>query len=115
MQDELPLPQDDGAARHLAGASMPDIGLSARQECRRGIGLAGGSPEISARPRENLTEHLRRQHAGVRIIARAVITVEKRDISQHVPATVTEGKSCALATQSDDGGLMGDASKRNQR
>ena len=27
MQKELPIPQDDGAARHLTGARMPDISL----------------------------------------------------------------------------------------
>ena len=29
LPDDLPVPQDDGAARHLTGARLPDIALAA--------------------------------------------------------------------------------------
>src|ERR1044072_6697299 len=29
LPDDLPVPQDDGAARHLTGARLPDISLAA--------------------------------------------------------------------------------------
>src|SRR4051812_40600417 len=51
-------------------------GLSARQECGRGFGLARRSAEISARLGENIAKHFWRQYTGIRIVARTVIAIE---------------------------------------
>ncbi len=51
MQEELPVPQDDGAARHLTGARMPDISLSTTEGSSVNFSKLAGRIVIYAYPR----------------------------------------------------------------
>lgn len=77
MANDLPVPQDDGAARHLTGKAMPDILLMTTDGGSVNFSeLAGRSPEISPHLGEDLAEHFGGQHPGIRVVTRAVIAVE---------------------------------------
>ena len=51
MQKELPIPQDDGAARHLTGARMPDISLVTTEASSVNFSKLAGRIVIYAYPR----------------------------------------------------------------
>jgi peroxiredoxin len=51
MQKELPVPQDDGAARHLTGARMPDISLVTTEGSSVNFSELAGRTVIYAYPR----------------------------------------------------------------
>jgi hypothetical protein len=46
--------------------------------------------EVSAHAREHRAKHVGRQHAGVRVVARAVIAVEERQRADRVPGAMRE-------------------------
>ena len=72
-------------------------GVSAGQERGRGRRLASGV-EISAHRREHVAEHLRRQHAGVGVVARAVIAAKTASSAPIVvPRAMAERRGRALA------------------
>jgi hypothetical protein len=49
LPDDLPVPQDDGAARHLTGAKLPDITLRATDGTEVDLaGLKGGVPSSTS-------------------------------------------------------------------
>ena len=64
-------------------------GLSARCRAPAWCGVAAGI-EVAAHRREHRAEHLRRQHAGVGVVARAVIAVENGE--RHRPHGSRRGR-----------------------
>src|ERR1700733_10961899 len=51
LPDDLPVPQDDGAARHLAGRRMPDLALPATDGARVNLARLSGRSVVYAYPR----------------------------------------------------------------
>ncbi len=51
LPDDLPVPQDDGAARHLAGRRMPDLALPATDGARVNLARLSGRTVVYAYPR----------------------------------------------------------------
>ncbi len=51
LPDNLPVPQDDGAARHLAGMRMPDLALSATDGSAVNLAKLSGRTVVYAYPR----------------------------------------------------------------
>jgi peroxiredoxin len=49
--DDLPAPQDDGAARHLTGAKLPDIGLPATDGATVSLSRLAGRTVVYVYPR----------------------------------------------------------------
>ena len=63
---------DDGVITHVFYPVFPPD-----KSAEDVVQLASGV-EVSAHAREHRTKHVGRQHAGVRVVARAVIAVEER-------------------------------------
>src|SRR6266516_4465980 len=51
LPDDLPAPQDDGAARHLAGAKLPDIALAATDGAQVELAKLKGRTVVYIYPR----------------------------------------------------------------
>src|ERR1700710_1202972 len=51
LPDDLPVPQDDGAARHLVGRRMPDLALPAAGGARVNLARLSGRSVVYAYPR----------------------------------------------------------------
>jgi peroxiredoxin len=51
LPDNLPVPQDDGAARHLAGMALPDLALSATDGSRVNLSALTGRTVVYVYPR----------------------------------------------------------------
>lgn len=51
LPTDLPVPEDDGAARHLAGARVPDVSLEATDETRVSLARLTGRSVVYAYPR----------------------------------------------------------------
>jgi peroxiredoxin len=51
LPDDLPAPQDDGAARHLAGAKLPDIALPATDGTQVNLAALNGRTVVYIYPR----------------------------------------------------------------
>jgi peroxiredoxin len=51
LPDDLPVPQDDGAARHLAGAKLPDIALPATDGAQVDLAKLKGRTVVYIYPR----------------------------------------------------------------
>jgi peroxiredoxin len=51
LPDNLPVPQDDGAARHLTGMKVPDIALAATDGSKVSLALIPGRTLVYAYPR----------------------------------------------------------------
>jgi peroxiredoxin len=51
LPDDLPAPQDDGAARHLTGMKIPDIALAATDGSKVSLALIPGRAVVYAYPR----------------------------------------------------------------
>jgi peroxiredoxin len=51
LPDDLPVPQDDGAARHLVGRRMPDLALPATDGARVNLARLSGRSVVYAYPR----------------------------------------------------------------
>ncbi len=64
-------------------------GVPAGQE-RRGSRRVDSGVEVGAHGSEHGAEHVGRQHAGVRVVARAVIAIEQREPADRVPRAVRE-------------------------
>ena len=89
-------------------------GVPAGQERRGGGRLAVRTVEVGAHLREDRAEHLRRQHAGVRVVARAVIAREQRassPISSDAPWP--NGAAAPAVAERGDGALVRDAAERH--
>ena len=51
LPDDLPVPQDDGAARHLAGMRLPDIALAATDGAAVNLSKLAGRTVVYVYPR----------------------------------------------------------------
>src|SRR6266404_6363139 len=51
LPDDLPAPQDDGAARHLAGMRLPDLALAATDGAEVRLSKLAGRTVVYAYPR----------------------------------------------------------------
>src|SRR5207302_6863142 len=51
LPDDLPAPQDDGAARHLTGAKLPDLALPATDGAQVNLATLKGRTVVYAYPR----------------------------------------------------------------
>ena len=51
LPDDLPVPQDDGAARHLAGMTLPDIALAATDGAQVNLSRLKGRTVVYVYPR----------------------------------------------------------------
>src|SRR6476659_7011951 len=51
LPDDLPVPQDDGAARHLLGAALPDLTLPATAGAHVNLARLKGRPAVYIYPR----------------------------------------------------------------
>jgi peroxiredoxin len=51
LPDNLPVPQDDGAARHLTGTAVPDLQLAATDGSRINLARLSGRTVVYAYPR----------------------------------------------------------------
>jgi peroxiredoxin len=51
LPDDLPVPQDDGAARHLSGMKLPDLGLPATDGASVNLARLSGRTVVYAYPR----------------------------------------------------------------
>jgi len=51
LPDDLPVPQDDGAARHLAGSRLPDIALAATDGSQINLSKLAGRAVVYVYPR----------------------------------------------------------------
>ena len=60
------------------------------------VALASQCVEVGAHRREHRAEHLRRQHAGIGVVARAVIAAEQRDGADVGLAAMAERRGRAL-------------------
>src|ERR1700730_1519861 len=69
--------------------------------------------EISARGREHVLKHLRRQHAGIGVVARAMVAHEEAQLSDVVRAAMGEWRARTTMVEGRNGGLVGDASERD--
>ena len=75
---------DDGVIAQAVLSGVP-----AGPERGAGDCLASGV-QIGAHARKHLAKHLRRQHAGIRVVARAVIAAEERERPELRAAAVAE-------------------------
>lgn len=57
---------------------------------------------------KDVAEHFRRQHTGIRVVAGAVITVEKHDITQPVDGAMGEFVMRKLLAMGGQNLIMGD-------
>jgi peroxiredoxin len=51
LPDNLPVPQDDGAARHLSGAALPDLALAATDGTQVNLARLAGRTVVYVYPR----------------------------------------------------------------
>src|SRR3984893_156572 len=71
------------------------------------------SVEPGAHRLEHGAEHVRRQPTGVRVLARAVIAVENREIADRVDGAVAERGRRRTPAERDDDAVMGDGAERD--
>ena len=69
--------------------------------------------EVVAHCSKHRAKHLRRQHAGVGVVARAVIAREQRERADRSAAAMLEGRRRALGAERLHRRLMGDAAERH--
>ena len=68
---------------------------------------------MSPHVRKDVTKHFRRQHAGIRVVARAVITAEQRHWPELVPAAVPEGDVGQFGAERAHSALVRDSAEHN--
>ena len=71
--------------------------------------------EILPHVPEHGAEHLRRQHAGVRVVARAVIAREQRHVADSCAAAMLERRAPTSSPQRRHHAVMRDAAEREDR
>src|SRR4051795_13324316 len=69
--------------------------------------------EVLAHCSKHRAKHLRRQHAGVGVVARAMIAREQRERADRGAAAMLEGRRRALVAERLHGRLMGDSAERH--
>src|SRR6185312_1627744 len=89
-------------------------GFSAGPECGRRAGLAEGKPalgQVGAHLREYVAKHLGRQHAGVRVVTRAMIAVIKPKPPGLANGAVPKWRGYGAKPKCLHGGFVGDAAE----
>src|SRR6266545_7408050 len=76
-------------------------------------GILGLAAEICAGRREDVAKHLWRQHAGARVVARAVIADENPQPTDIVRCAMTERRGRAAVVERRHGALMGNPAERH--
>ena len=83
LPDNLPVPQDDGAARHLQGARLPDVVLAATDGTAVNLSKLDGRTVVYVYPRtgrpgqdaaDRLGRHSRRARLHAAVVLRSAIT-----------------------------------------
>src|SRR5215470_12781708 len=69
--------------------------------------------ELVAHRCEHGAEHLRRQSAGIRVLPRAVVAVEHRQLADAMHLPVAERCRGGTPAECDDDAVVGDAAKRD--
>ena len=70
LPPDIPVPQDDGAARHLAGMKLPDLALPATSGPAVNLSKLKGRTVLYVYPRTGVPASMRRR-AGTKSPARA--------------------------------------------
>ena len=78
----------------------------------RGVALRTAVQE-RARRGEHVAEHLRRQHAGIRVVARAVIAHEDAQLADLVRRAVTERRGRAAVVERRQRAVVGNPPERD--
>src|SRR5207249_11261762 len=68
--------------------------------------------QVSARSRKHVPKHVRRQHAGARVVTRAVVADENTQPPDVVPPAMTERRRRAALLECYHGALVGNPPER---
>jgi peroxiredoxin len=98
---------DDGVIRHVFYPVFPpDKNAEEVVELDSAIQISADRPEHGAK-------HLRRQHTGIRVVARAVIAVEQRELADRMHCAVHERRRREAMPERPQRGLVRDAAERH--